>query len=101
MSKPTVRKIKLAAVLLAIFIGLGLSYFNAQGSANSTPQRTKVSATTAKLAQTQGMHALTAGPPHGDAPVLECWDCHGEHPDRSQAPPASQMSCFDCHEIKS
>jgi len=38
-------------------------------------------------------------PPHGDAPVLECWDCHGSHPDTTGVPPADGMSCFDCHEV--
>lgn len=43
--------------------------------------------------------AAGGGPPHGSAPTLGCWDCHGEHPPKT-APPASEMSCFDCHEVR-
>lgn len=44
--------------------------------------------------------AASGAPPHGSAPTLHCWDCHGNHPDTSQAPPASGMLCFNCHSVQ-
>jgi hypothetical protein len=35
---------------------------------------------------------------HAQAPALQCWDCHGDHPPQV-APPAGGMLCFDCHTI--
>ncbi len=35
----------------------------------------------------------------GQAPTLDCFQCHGSHPDTSVVPPASTIACFDCHTV--
>lgn len=35
----------------------------------------------------------------GQAPPLDCFQCHGSHPDTSQVPPATGIPCFDCHTV--
>ncbi len=45
------------------------------------------------LAAAQGGHGI------GQAPTLNCFQCHGSHPDTSGVPPAAGIPCFDCHTV--
>jgi len=45
------------------------------------------------LAAAQGGHGI------GQAPTLNCFECHGSHPDTSTVPPATSIPCFDCHTV--
>ncbi|MFQ6067554.1 MAG: hypothetical protein ACE5K3_09800 [bacterium] len=80
--------IVLVGVVLLLGFGLGFYLPKWSQSERDLPQST----------WNHPAFASPGGPPHGDAPILECWDCHGSHPAKV-APPVTEMNCFDCHEI--